>query len=401
MAAKLQKLRGTAQLAFSAASGLSNSVEKMHETIARRPLPWSPPPDKPTRAHGLVASSVYSLVHNAIDACAKGVDLAFHVLPGHQTVQPGTDRETRMSAALNGVCGDHLESTNNPLSIPMRLFQDGLPVKTSSSGLAAAYPDASPHVTVLVHGLCVSELCWSRENKPDIGSQLHEQLGMTPVYLRYNTGRHISTNGREFSTLLQELCTHWPVPVESLSLIGHSMGGLVIRSACWYANEENRSWIRFMRRVISLGTPHHGSPVEKVGHLFDLAMRGIQYVEPLAFGRKRSAGIKDLRYGNLLDQDWLDQEEDESLVDRRSAAPLLTGVDYYFAAASLGRHVRDPKGMLLGDLLVSTKSATGNHDDERMRLEISPENCRVFHEQSHLGLLSDAKVHAQIIEWCS
>ena len=142
-----------------------------------------------------------------------------------------------------------------------------------------------------------------------------EELGCTPLYLRYNTGRHISTNGQEFAQLLEQLCEAWPVPVESLSLIGHSMGGLVIRSASWYAQQAQSTWLQHLQRVVCLGTPHHGSPVERAGHALDRAMQRIPYTEPLALGRRRSAGIKDLRHGDLLDEDWQGHHPDRHRPD--------------------------------------------------------------------------------------
>jgi pimeloyl-ACP methyl ester carboxylesterase len=399
MPVALRNLRGGAQLAFSAAAGLATAVEQMHETIARRPLPWNSRPDHPSRAHGIIASGVYAVIQGVLGATAKGVDLSLRTLPKATAAEPDTARVIRCLAALNGVCGDHLEATGNPLAIAMEPVQCGLPVAVTPRGLAAAYPDPSPHIAVLLHGLCLSELGWCRDKQPDIGSRLHDSLGLTPVCLRYNSGRHISTNGQQLAGLLDELCSAWPLPVESLSLIGHSMGGLVIRSACWYGHQAGRPWLEKMRRAVYLGTPHHGSPVERAGHLFDLAMRSIQYVEPLSFGGRRSAGIKDLRYGNLLDEDWLQQDSGHGLVDRRLEVPLLNGVDHYFAAASVGRHERDPIGHLLGDWLVRSGSALGAHANAARRLSFRPENCRIFHAKGHLDLLSDAEVHAQILDW--
>lgn len=75
--------------------------------------------------------------------------------------------------------------------------------------------------------------------------------------------------------------------------------------------------------------------------------------------------------------------------DSRHVVPLLDGVDYYFAAASMGKNQFDPMGHLLGDLLVRADSAVGLHRDELKRLDIKPEHCRVFHEKNHFDLLDD------------
>lgn len=398
----LSILRGSAQLAFDAVAGLTRSVERMHATIARRALlPWARPPDRPTQSHGLVAPLVYRIIRGAISACAKGVDLSLGALPEPTAFSAATPREIRTLAALNGVFGDHLEATGNPLAIRMSPIQDGLPIATTAAGLARAYPDASGHIVVLAHGLCLSESAWNRKGVPDIGSRLRDALGLTPVYLRYNSGRHISSNGRSLAAVLDRLCAAWPVPVESLSLLGHSMGGLVMRSACWYGKAAGLPWIRSLRRVVCLGTPHHGSPVERAGHALDRTLRRIRYVEPLMFGHRRSAGIKDLRHGNLLDEDWQEQDTDQSAADRRRTVPLLAGVDYFFAAACVGRHLLDPKGYIFGDWLVHSGSAVGNHADARKKLTLPPAHCRIFHEKSHLDLLNDAEVHAQVIDWFS
>jgi hypothetical protein len=401
MPSTLQNVRGSAQLAFDALAGVASSVERMHETIARHPLPWATPPNRPTRAHGLIASMVYKAIQRTIHACARGVDFSLGMLPEPSTVSAAAPRELRTLAALNGVFGDHLEATGNPLAIRMVPVKDRHEIETTAAGLAAAYPEAGTHIVVLAHGLCHSELAWSRKGDPALGTRLREALGLSPVYLRYNSGRHISSNGQSLAALLDRLYAAWPAPVESLSLIGHSMGGLVIRSACWYGKEAKLPWIRRLRRVVCLGAPHHGSPVERAGHALDRTLRSIRYVEPVMFGHRRSAGIKDLRHGNLLDEDWQGHGPDQSADDRRRTVPLLAEVDYFFAAASVGRHHLDPKGHIFGDWLVHSGSAVGTHADARKKLNVPPDHCRVFHEKSHLDLLNDAEVHAQVIDWFS
>ena len=252
---------------------------------------------------------------------------------------------------------------------------------------------------VFVHGLGLSELSW-QGGAPAMGDALRQEAGLSPIYLRYNTGRHISTNGRELAGLLEDLCERWPVPVESLSLVGHSMGGLVSRSACWYAEQANAGWLSRLRRVVCLGSPHHGAPLEKAGHALDLALERIPYAKPLVFGKRRSAGIKDLRHGNLLDEDWMGRDPDAPLPDSRIPVPLVPGVEYFFAAGTIGRSRRDIKGELLGDLLVRLESATGSHGDRLKRLDIEPGNCRVFFRKHHFDLQSDPEVTRQLVDWC-
>lgn len=130
-------------------------------------------------------------------------------------------------------------------------------------------------------------------------------------------------------------------------------------------------------------------------------MQAIPYTAPLAFGRRRSAGIMDLRYGDLLDEDWQGHHPDRHRPDTRRIVPLLQDVDYYFAAASLGKNRHDPLGHILGDLLVRLDSALGSHADDLRRLNVKAENCRIFHARSHFDLLDDEKVQRQIIDWFS
>lgn len=394
-----QMVQGTARLTFESITGITNTVERMHETIARHPLPWSAQPDRPSRAHGLIAAGVYSGIRGINNTLGAVVDRSLGLVSQAAGETPVTARSIRTIAALNGAFGDHLEATGNPLATTMSLMTPQHPLPGGQEALRAAMPQASPHLVVLVHGLSLSELCWSRNGAYCIGQRLQEEQNITPLYLRYNTGRHISTNGQQFAQQLERLCADWPVPVESLSLIGHSMGGLVIRSACWYAAREQSNWLTQLQRVVCLGTPHHGSAVAKVGHSLNAAMQSSPYTEPLALGQRRSAGIKDLRHGDLLDEDWRDYHPDESRPDVRKVVPLLPNVEYYFAAATLGRHRHDPIGRVLGDLLVRLDSATGSHREDLRHLNIKEENCRVFHEKNHFDLLDDARVQQQILDW--
>ncbi len=393
----LQTWQGGTRLIFDSVEGITNTVERMHGSIAQAamaPLPREG--SRPLIRH--TVGPVYSAIRGVNGALRAVADAAFELVP--KSIAGGlSGAEIRAWAALNGAIGDHLEATGNALAIPMTLLTQERAVHPTRDHLAAALPAAGPHLLLLVHGLGMSELGWQRRGRPDIGGRLQQAQGHTPLYLRYNTGRHISTNGRDLARLLERVCEAWPVPLESVSLIGHSMGGLVIRSACWYARESGAAWPGLLRRVVFLGTPHHGSPLERAGHAFDMAMSALPHTEPLLFGKHRSAGIRDLHHGDLLDEDWQGQPLDRPRTDNRRVVPLLPGVAYYFAAASIGRHRRDPLGHALGDLLVRLDSATGHHRDDLRRLQVAPERCRVFQQANHFDLLDDERVHGQILDW--
>ncbi len=163
---------------------------------------------------------------------------------------------------------------------------------------------ATPRLAVFLHGLGETEFAWG---SPSYGERLHEDLGITPVFIRFNTGRHISENGASLAALLDEVVDDWPVEVERIALIGHSMGGLVARSACHHGGD----WTALVRHTVSLGTPHAGAPLEQAVHAMSAALHLVPETRPFArFLRRRSAGIRDLRRGSLVDEDWRDQDPD-------------------------------------------------------------------------------------------
>src|SRR5262249_6040047 len=224
-------------------------------------------------------------------------------------------------AALNGIVGDHLAATNNPLAIPMRLRRGGRPLVLKRRELAARIPKAGPKLLVLVHGLCMNDLRWLRLGH-DHGAGLARDLGSTPVYLHYNSGLHISTNGHRFADALEPLVREWPVPLDELTLVAHSMGGLVTRSACYYGAAAGHEWPRKLRSIVFLGTPHHGAPLERGGNWVDVILGISPYTAPLtSLGQIRSEGITDLRYGNLLDEDWQGRNRFEAGRGRPGAGP--------------------------------------------------------------------------------
>ena len=394
---------GAGRLLFDGVGGLTTLVERMHETIARHPLPFSAAPDEPTRGHGPIAAGVYESIRIVNGWARNGFDLTAGPLLRslEDPSEPASPGQEAAVSALNGLYGDHLDASENPLAIPMTFRVDGRNVEPASPQLAAVVRNPTSHVVVLLHGLCMSDR-WSAEGRQSLGDQLQERAGFTALTLRYNTGRHISTNGRELAHKLEALVAAWPLEVESLTLIGHSMGGLVARSAGRYGSEAGHAWVSKLRKLVCLGSPHHGAPLEKGGNTLSAALRLSQYTDPIGLlSRIRSAGIKDLRYGNLCDEDWQGRDPDALGGDPRRTLLLLPHVETYLAAATLAQKSSRSPLDLVGDGLVTTASALGRHVDAERRLLVPRERRHVFYGTGHLELVDSPIVHRKVVEWLS
>jgi pimeloyl-ACP methyl ester carboxylesterase len=307
---------------------------------------------------------------------------------------PAPGREAFVGV-LNGVYGDYLVRTGNPLATPMRLRRDGRPLEYEGLGSA----DVGGKVLVMAHGLCMTDLRW-RRNGRDHGAALARECGYTPLYLHYNSGLHVSTNGRSLAALLQELVERWPRPVEDLVIIGHSMGGLVARSACHYGQREGHEWPLRLRRLVFLGTPHHGAPLERGGNLLDFLMSVSPYSAPFTrLGKMRSAGITDLRHGSLLDEDWQDVDRFALGADRRRPVPLPRGVACHVAAATLAARRGALSERLVGDGLVPLHSALGRHARRELSLDIPESRQWIGYGMGHLELLDSPELCEQLVKW--
>ncbi len=266
--------------------------------------------------------------------------------------------------------------------------------------LAAQLPQARGKVIVLVHGLCMNDRQWTRQGH-DHGQALAAALGATALYLHYNSGRHVSQNGREFAALLEQALQAWPVPVTEIVIVGHSMGGLLARSACHVAAAAGHDWPSKLRALVFLGTPHQGAPLERGGHLVDMLFGISPYVAPFArLGKARSAGITDLRFGNLRDADWQGRDRHAQKRDDRVPTPLPEGVDAYLVAATTAKRAGSLRSTLVGDGLVPLGSALGAHRNPRLALSAVPDSHRlVITEANHWDLLNSAQVIAQLKAW--
>ncbi len=389
-------LRGMSRLAFDAIAGLIAMVETMHGNIAGHLGPLAPRADGKTRG---ITRLVYRSIRGVTHLTGNGVDAALALLDPILTDEHPTPGHEAARAALNGVLGDHLAETANPLAIPMRLRRSGQPLSLDRDSLAGTLAPSSGRLAVLVHGLCLNDRHWNRDGH-DHGAALTRDLGYTTLYLHYNTGLHISANGRAFADLLQALVAEWPAPIEELVIIGHSMGGLVSRSACHYGAAAGHDWPRHLRKLIFLGTPHHGAPMERGGQWLHLALDKSRYTAAFThLGRIRSAGITDLRYGNLLDGDWQDRDRFKHVGDARQAIPLPKGVQCFAIAASTGSQADGLRDRLLGDGLVPVRSALGQHQEPHRALSI-PENQQwIGRTMNHFDLLSRQDVYEQMALW--
>jgi pimeloyl-ACP methyl ester carboxylesterase len=329
--------------------------------------------------------------------------------------------------ALNGAVGDYLKRTRNGLATPMQLVCAGRTLEPNPDALRAAYPDASARVVVLVHGLMSTEIVWRMPVRDvgaavegtavapiDYGSLLAADLGVSAVYVRYNSGLHISENGESLDALLEALVSAWPVPVDELVLVGHSMGGLVIRSASHVASasaatEAERRWLALVKRAIYIGSPHLGAPLERLGNAITWALGRLpspvtRVIADVA--NLRSAGVKDLRYANLRREDWEGADADELLQNRRHPVPLLPGIRHHLVASTLvgagaqGPHDDGLFALFFGDALVPFDSATGRARPHQRSAIFPQEHVRVLVGIDHLGLAHHPDVYAALRAWC-
>lgn len=389
-------LRGVNRLTIDGIVGVVDLVEAMHRNIASVPGILAKPSEGRTTG---ITRLVYWSIRRVISLVGHGLDrllARLEPLLNERSAWPGREA---MLAALNGVLGDYLAASNNSLAITMRLRRGGIALPGERQPLAAAIPQAGGKLLVLLHGLCMNDLQWRRKGH-DHGAALARDLGYTAVYLHYNSGLHISTNGRAFAEFLETLVQRWPVPLTELVLIGHSMGGLVARSACHYGALAQHEWVRRLDKLVFVGTPHNGAPLERGGNWVDMLLSSSAYSAPLArLGKIRSAGITDLRFGNLVDEDWKKLDRFERSRDLRLAVPLPEGVACYAIAATTGKTAGDLSDRLIGDGIVPLASALGRHANPRLALTFDESRQWVAYGINHLDLLSRPEVYAQIKRW--
>jgi hypothetical protein len=400
------ELRALGDIAGDAAAGIATQAREVHESVAARVFGALGPMGAPVRqVHDRVASGAYaaasaftgSLVRGGAAAASLGWAGTGRDAPSLRDAPRG-----RLAVgALNGMWGDRLHHDRSALETPMAVRARGRDVVIEADALRRAFPQASPRLAVFTHGLCETEDAWrlGAARHVPYGDALHAELGYTPIFVRYNSGRHISHNGRALAALLDAVTEHWPVEVAELALIGHSMGGLVARGACHYADAG--SWRERVRHVFMLGTPHKGAPLELGANAVCHAAGRVPELKPFAAPiRVRSVGVKDLAYGYVVDADWEGHDSDAFWTNTGTEVPFLETATHYFVSASLTRDPDAPAGRLLGDLLVLRPSAW-SHGGRGERLQFPVHQYAHVGGATHFDLLNHPAVYAQIRRWLS
>jgi len=374
-------LRGVSRLAIDATTGVTDLVEALHRNIAR--APGISPSLENGRTSGLTGA-IYHSVRSITQIVGEGIDKALeHAAPVLGSFTDKPERE-HLQSALNGVLGDHLQASRNPLAITMQFRQKNQTLHLHADTLREKIPGITGKVLVLIHGLCMNDRQWHQTRKDgskhDHGTALQNDFGYTPIYLHYNSGLNIANNGAQLSTLLDELAQAWPVAIEEIVIVAHSMGGLVARSAHHHAGRLQHSWPALTQKIIFLGTPHHGAPLERGGHWFDKLLGATTYASPFAkIGKIRSAGITDLRYGHILDTDDI-------------PVPLPASIQCFAIAGTTSVS----EDALQGDGLVPIKSALGVHEDSKHNLAFPEHRQMILPATNHIQLLSEESAYLAI-----
>ncbi|MFF0454498.1 lipase family alpha/beta hydrolase [Nocardia africana] len=393
------EIEALARLAGDELAGAVDGIATVHRAIsdhvfAAVRLGVGPAAQPVQVIHDSIADTVYRIVSGSAVSAAKLAEQAatFSGMPTPSRTVFGSG----LIAAVQGLIGDTLAQQQPILDAPMTFRFDGAPVEPER--LAQHITNPSGRIVIFLHGLAETEHAWRLGGRPTYAERLEADLGCTSLQVRYNSGLHISENSRQLDDLLQRLVEHWPVEIEQVSLVGHSMGGLIARGACFGAAEDGHSWVRHVRQVVCLGSPHLGAPLEQFVHYLSAALVRVPETRP--FGRllrRRSAGIRDLRDGSLVDQDWNGLDADALRRRAIREIPLLEGADHYFVTATITRSPNHPLGRVIGDGLVLTTSGSGRN--RMRRIGFDDDNGLHLPGANHFTLLNHETVYEALSRW--
>lgn len=304
----------------------------------------------------------------------------------------------QLLAAVNGVFGDYLVRTSNGLAIDCGFFFNGAPLPHDPNAWRTVYPNATGRVVILVHGLMATERNWQNpasatNPREDFGTRLAAEQGFTPLYVRYNSGQPIADSGAQFASLLDDVCALYPVPITELLLLGHSMGGLVIRAACYQGSHEGAAWLNVPTRAVYIGTPHRGAPFERLGRVTVRVLKAVN--DPVTravatVANLRSAGIQDLGDADLRHEDRARRRPMLQLRDGEHPVPLLPHIQHLLIAGALSDKAWITA--LLGDAIVPLSSA-------RYDGGVKANQVVTITGIGHGVMLRDDRVYRAVADW--
>jgi pimeloyl-ACP methyl ester carboxylesterase len=392
------EIRALAELAFIEVGKATRGIGAMHRAIADRVFStvrlgvggFAAPTQL---MHDAIAEGTYRSI---AAGCSVAAEVASRTIDGHGSTLSQTKRGAVALGALTGLIGDALADAHSPLAQQMSVRIDGKACSLDRESLAHDHPDATPDLVFFLHGLMETEFAWEIGGTPTYGSRLANDLECTDLQIRYNTGKHISENGAELALLITEVAANWPVPVDQIVLVGHSMGGLVARSACHQAALAGQEWATKVRHIVCLGSPHLGAPLARTVHLATAALRRIPESRPLGnLLHRRSGGIRDLHAGSLVDEDWRDRDLDALRQAAISEVPLHTGAQHSFVSATITRSPSHPLGRVIGDGLVLHGSAGGR--DRRRNIGFADDAGMHLASAHHFTLLNSDSVYTWLV----
>lgn len=393
------ELRAVSALGGHVFGGVASLAEQVHRAIAGRAFGLAGPAAAAAEhTHDACTRSAYGLVRGAGALATTVTGEIMSLLGASGESASSTPGGNQAIAALNAVTGDRLGAEMAALAIGMAVRAGGRDIDPSTAELSVAFPCATSRLAVFVHGLAETEDSWRRRDGDHVpyGERLRAEFGYTPVYVRYNSGRHISDNGTDLSELLTVLVAQWPEGANEILLVGHSMGGLVIRAACQHAQSARAAWAERVGRVFYLGSPHLGAPLARAAGFAGLALGQVAETRPFVrLVNGSSAGIKDLRYGYVHSRDWVGCDTDRCVRDHRSDVPLLAGAEHYAISATVSSDPGSPLGVVVGDLLVRPASAHGRRRG-RQHVPFGAGSGRGLGGMHHLDLLNHPQVWTTI-----
>jgi len=386
----VKELRGLARVVVQATINTTSVVEEMHQNIGGGPSIIGSPLKPLVR---LYSGPIYRSIRGITGLVGVGLDRVFNELePVFGENTPPAEYEM-VRGALNGIFGDHLTATQNPLAIQMVLKKDG--VRLSPGCL-----DGCKGVLLYIHGAAMDDTQLTRKGH-NHGALLASELGLTLITVRYNSGLHISENGEELDQLLEELFLAHDVPDVPLVVVGFSMGGLIARSAVHLAEKASHIWRDRLTALVFIGTPHHGAPLERMGNIFHNLLGVSSYSSPIAkLARIRSAGVTDLRYGSFLHEHWAGVDRFLHRDDPRLGCDLPEVPCIAFAGTTSAT-LEDNLEKLNGDGLVPVLSGLGRHTNPALDLGFPAERQHVIPSAGHLDLLNNAEVYEKSLEFLS